>query len=100
MSHYAEFALGLLPGAAPRWALNIETVPSESGYPGEVDLLVTLPRLQPQVLYRLQSTPDSLSWDTEAELEGSDYSETGAVVRVPGRGNPTLLVRLKIDAAQ
>ena len=92
MSHYAEFALGLLPGAAPRWALNIETVPLESGYPGEVDLLVTLPRLQ--------STPDSLSWDTEAELEGSDYSETGAVVRVPGRGNPTLLVRLKIDAAQ
>jgi hypothetical protein len=100
MSHYAEFALGLMLGDAPRWALNIETVPAESGYPGEVDLLVTLPRLQPQVLYRLQSTPDGLSWDTEAELEGSDYSETGAVVRVPGGGNPTLMVRLKIEAVQ
>ena len=30
----------------------------------------------------------------------NDYSETGAVVRVPGGGNPSLLVRLKIDAVQ
>ena len=74
-------------------------MPSEGGYPGEVDLLVTLPRLQPGVLYRLQSTADSLSWKTEAELQGSAYSEAGPVIRVPGRGDSRMLVRLNLSAA-
>jgi hypothetical protein len=99
LTHFAELALGLLPGDAPRWALNVEAVPSEGGYPGEVDLLVTLPRLQPGVLYRLQSTADSLSWKTEAELQGSAYSEAGPVIRVPGRGDSRMLVRLNLSAA-
>ena len=38
-------------------------------------------------------------WKTEAELEGSAYSEAGPVIRVPGRGSPRMLVRLDLSAA-
>lgn len=99
LSHFAEMALGLLPGDAPRWALKIEPLPAESGLPGEVDLLITLPRLQPSVLYKVQASSEAGSWTTEAELEGSDYTDEEVTVRVPGGGNPRMLVRLAMTAA-
>ncbi len=96
LSHFAEFALGLLPGDTPRWALKIEPVPAESGFPGEVDLLITLPRLQPLVLYKLQSSADATGWETVEELEGADFDDTQITVRVPGGGSSRMLVRLSM----
>lgn len=98
LTHFAEYALGLLPGSAPRWALSLDVVPSLSGLPGELDLLVTLPELLPGVLYTLQSSPESQAWTDVIALQSDTQPEGPPVIRVPGGGNAKFLVRLHLAA--
>ena len=98
LTHFAEYALGLLPGRAPRWQLGITPVPAESGQPGGTDLLVSLPALQPGVRYILQTSPDGQAWADFMVLESDPQDDSPPVIRVPGGENTKLLVRLKLSA--
>jgi len=99
LTHFAEYALGLLPGRPPRWALSIVPVPALSGQPGEIDLLIQLPELRPGVRYTLQSSTDSNAWTDVIELQSDTLPEGPPVIRVPGGGSPKLMARLKLGAA-
>lgn len=97
LTHFMEYALGLLPGMPPEWLHSLEAVPAASGIPGETDLLITLRPLQPGVRYTLQSSPDGQTWTDVIDITAQDTIESLPVIRVPGAGQPGLLVRLKLQ---
>jgi len=96
LSHFAEHAVGIFPGQEPSGIGNVELAPAETGGVGELDLLVTLPPLQPDVLYLIQSSSDLTGWTTVAELTGNPYSDSAPVVRVPSLGTGRLFGQLLV----
>lgn len=100
LSHFAEYALGLLPGDAPLWITKVEAGPGDADNPDQIDLFVTLPPLQAGVRYLVESSGDGNSWAVVAELAGDYYTNRSVVVRVPGHGSPNLFARLHMTPEQ
>jgi hypothetical protein len=80
LSHFAEHAVGIFPGEEPIGIQDYELDRVANG--GDADLLVTLPPLQPDVLYTIQSGSDLIEWTTVAELSG-DPHDPAPILRVP-----------------
>jgi hypothetical protein len=93
LNHFTEHAVGIFPGQPPVGLRHYE-LDATGG--GDADLLVTLPSLQPDVLYLVRAGSDLLGWTTVAELSGDPHGDPAPVVRVPSLGAGRLFVQLQV----
>jgi hypothetical protein len=63
---------------------------------GDADLLVTLPPLQPDVLYVIRSGCDLIGCTTVTELSGDPHENPAKVIRVPSLGSGRLFAHLLV----
>lgn len=97
LSHFTEHAVGILPGQTATGIRKVELVPAEGGGLRAFDVLVTLPPLQPDVVYLLQTSSRLTGWVTMAEVTGDPLSDPAQVVRIPHTGAEQLLVKLAVS---
>jgi hypothetical protein len=96
LSHFAEHAVGIFPGDPPAGFRKYELDPVGPAGAGDADLLVTLPPLQPDVLYVIRSGSDLIGWTTVTELSGDPHENPATVIRVPSLGSGRLFAHLLV----
>lgn len=96
LSHFVEHAVGIFPGEQAIGFRKYELDPAEVASGGDADFLVTLPPLQPDVLYLIQSASDLSGWTTVAELSGDPHADPATVIHVPSLGTGRLFVQLQV----
>lgn len=96
LSHFVEHAMGIFPGDPPAGFRKYELDPVGPAGAGDADLLVTLPPLQPDVLYVIQSGSDLIGWTPVTELSGDPHENPATVIRVPSLGSGRLFAHLLV----